>query len=72
MVKDIEEEAENTKVFTGKIETKQTICPECGKPAGEGKFCVNCGASLSLVKCPKCGAKLQAGTKFCGECGTRL
>lgn len=72
MVEDIREEARNTKVFTGKIETKQTICPECGKPAGEGKFCVNCGASISLVKCPKCGAKLQAGVKFCGECGNRL
>jgi hypothetical protein len=72
MVRDIEEEAENTKGFTGKIESKQTICPGCGRPAGEGKFCVNCGTSLTLVKCPKCGAKLQAGTKFCGECGTRV
>lgn len=72
MMKDIEAAAENTTVFTGKIETKQTICPECGKPAGEGKFCVNCGGSLVLVKCPNCGAKLQGGTRFCGECGTRI
>lgn len=72
MVADIEEKAEGTQVFTGEIESKQTICPQCGKPAGEGKFCNNCGASLSLIKCPKCGAESPAGTRFCGECGTRL
>jgi hypothetical protein len=72
MMEDIEEAASNTKVFSGKIETKQTICPECGKPAGEGKFCINCGESLQLIKCPNCGAKLQAGTRFCGECGTKM
>ena len=72
MVKDIEAKAEVTPVFTGKIESKQTVCPQCGKPAGEGKFCNNCGASLGLAKCPKCGAGNQAGTKFCGECGGKL
>lgn len=72
MVKDIEATAEGTAVFTGKIETKQTACPQCGKPAGEGKFCNNCGASLGLAKCPKCGTGNQAGTKFCGECGEKL
>jgi len=54
------------------IEAKQALCPQCGKPAGEGKFCGNCGASLALIKCPKCGAGSPAGTRFCGECGTRL
>jgi hypothetical protein len=72
MVKDIEEQAENTKVFTGQIESKQTLCPQCGKPAGAGKFCNNCGASLNMLKCPKCGAKNAAGTRFCGECGNRV
>jgi len=72
MVADIKEKADNTKVFKGKIESKQTICPQCGKPAGEGKFCNNCGASLTLIKCPKCGAQSPAGTGFCGECGTKL
>jgi hypothetical protein len=72
MVADIKEKAAQTQVFTGKIETKQTICPQCGKPAGEGKFCNNCGADLSLMKCPKCGAQSPAGTRFCGECGTKL
>jgi hypothetical protein len=72
MIKDIKEKAENTQVFTGKIETKQTICLQCGKPAGQGKFCNNCGASLSLIKCPKCGANSPMGTRFCGECGTGL
>lgn len=64
--------ASETEVFTGEITSKQTTCPACGKPAGTGKFCNNCGAPLSLVKCPKCGAEAQAGTRFCGNCGTKL
>jgi hypothetical protein len=69
---DIEEKASMTKVFTGELEAKQTTCPKCGKPAGEGKFCNNCGAQLGMAKCPKCGAKNPAGTRFCGECGSKL
>lgn len=72
MKEEIQEKASKTQVFTGEIESKQTICPKCGKPAGEGKFCNNCGASLGLITCQKCGAKSQAGTRFCGECGNRL
>ncbi len=71
-VQDIQEKAAGTQVFAGEIESKQTLCPQCGKPAGEGKFCNNCGAALNLVKCPKCGARNPAETKFCGECGTKL
>jgi len=72
MVEDIKEKAKGTQVFTGEIESRQTICPQCGKPAGEGKFCNNCGASLAFIKCPKCGAKSPTGTRFCGECGAKL
>ena len=72
MTEDIREKAGATQVFKGEIESKQTLCPQCGKPAGEGKFCNNCGAPLGLMKCPKCGTKNSAGTRFCGECGTRL
>jgi len=72
MVRDIQNNAENTQVFTGNIESKQTICPQCGKPTGEGKFCNNCGASLSLIKCQKCGTQSPAGTNFCGGCGSKL
>jgi hypothetical protein len=72
MVRDIKEKAANTQVFTGNIESKQTMCPQCGKPSGQGKFCNNCGASLSLAKCPKCGSQSPAGTSFCGECGSRI
>jgi len=71
-IQDVREKAAATQVFTGEIESKQTLCPKCGKPAGEGKFCNNCGAPLGLAKCPKCGAKNAAGTAFCGECGTKL
>jgi hypothetical protein len=71
-VRDIKGKAAKTQVFTGEIESKQTLCPQCGKPAGEGKFCNNCGAPLSLSECPKCGAKNPAGSRFCGECGNKL
>lgn len=72
MVTDIREKAANTKVFTGEIETKQTLCPACHKPAGEGKFCNNCGQSLNLAECPRCGAKNSASSRFCGECGNKF
>jgi ribosomal protein L32 len=72
MVADIKAKAETTEVFTGKIEQRQTLCPKCGKPAGEGKFCNNCGAPLALNKCPQCGASNSPGTRFCGECGAKI
>ncbi len=64
--------AAETTTFTGKVESKVTICPVCGKPAGNGKFCVNCGAPLEMIKCPKCGAENPPGTNFCGNCGAKL
>jgi hypothetical protein len=72
MVQDIQEAAQNTQVFHGEIESKQTMCPACGKPAGEGKFCNSCGTPLGMLECGKCGAKSPVGTTFCGECGSRL
>jgi len=69
---DIDAKAAGAKVFTGEIEAKQTLCPKCGKPAGTGKFCNNCGQSLVMAVCEKCGAKNPAGTAFCGECGKKL
>jgi len=69
---DIAAKTEATQVFTGPIEAKQTLCPVCGKPAGTGKFCVNCGTPLGMIICSKCGAKNPAGTRFCGECGEKL
>jgi hypothetical protein len=72
MVEDIKEKAKGTQVFKGEIESKQTLCPQCGKPAGEGRFCNNCGAPLLFIKCSKCGTNSPFGTRFCGECGTKL
>ena len=57
-----------------KVETMSTgdiICLDCGKRTHEGKFCMECGATLA-AKCPKCGNKLPSGAKFCLECGERL
>ncbi|MGI0024042.1 MAG: double zinc ribbon domain-containing protein [Nitrososphaera sp.] len=39
---------------------------------GEGKFCNSCGASLSMIKCQRCGTQSPIGTNFCGGCGTKL
>ncbi len=72
MVSDIKDKASTTQVFTGEIENKQTVCPQCKKPAGEGKFCGNCGANLSLITCEKCGTESTAGNRFCAECGNRM
>lgn len=69
MVEDIEEKASQTQVFKGEIEKKSIICPECGKPSSQGKFCNNCGANMELAKCPTCGAALAPTMRFCGECG---
>ncbi|HWQ08558.1 MAG TPA: zinc ribbon domain-containing protein [Holophaga sp.] len=49
------------------------LCPKCGAEAQGGKFCPECGAPLvPKTECPTCGAKLTVGSKFCGECGTKV
>ena len=72
MKRNIDEAGQNATVWQGEIESKTTICPVCGKPAGTGKFCNNCGASMDLKECPKCGAKNALTIKFCNNCGTNL
>jgi len=49
-----------------------TTCSACGteNEAG-GKFCMECGASLSPA-CPACATRNPATAKFCGECGSPL
>jgi len=48
------------------------LCPKCGARTN-GKFCTECGATLSpKVKCPKCAAEVKSGAKFCPECGGAL
>ena len=72
MKRNIDEAGQTATVWQGKIESKTTICPSCGKPAGSGKFCNNCGASLDLKTCPNCGAKNSQTVRFCGECGQKM
>jgi hypothetical protein len=72
MKRNIEDAGAAATVWKGKIESKTTMCPACGKPAGSGKFCNNCGASMDLKTCPKCGMKNAQTVRFCNNCGTNL
>jgi hypothetical protein len=72
MRRNIDEAAESATVWQGKIETRTTVCRQCGKPAGNGKFCNHCGAPLGTQRCPNCGAEVALGLKFCGECGSSM
>lgn len=72
MKRNIDEAGYNATVWQGAIESKTTICPSCGKPAGTGKFCNNCGASMELKVCPNCGAKNALTIRFCNNCGHNL
>ena len=72
MKRNIDEAGQSATVWQGKIESKTTMCPTCGKPAGSGKFCNNCGASMDLKECSKCGAKNALTVRFCNNCGNNL
>lgn len=61
------------------------ICAKCGRENEDHyKFCLGCGASLAdqqqaapepVVEdsvCPSCEATVDAGQRFCGECGYNL
>jgi hypothetical protein len=72
MKRNINDAGRSATVWQGQIESKTTICPSCGKPAGTGKFCNNCGASMDLIECPKCGAKNAQTVHFCNNCGENL
>jgi membrane protease subunit (stomatin/prohibitin family) len=72
MRRNIDEKSYTATVWNDKIESKTTVCPTCGKPAGTGKFCNNCGASLALNKCANCGQENAQGVKFCNNCGSPM
>ncbi len=72
MRRNIDETAQGATVWQGKLESKTTVCQTCGKPAGNGKFCNNCGASLALAACPQCGAKNAQTVRFCNNCGASM
>ena len=72
MRRNIEAAAESATVWKGSLESKTTVCPDCGKPAGTGKFCSNCGTSLALAICPSCKAENAQGLRFCNHCGASM
>jgi len=46
MQRNIDKAGQSATVWQGAIESKTTMCASCGKPAGTGKFCNKCGASM--------------------------
>ena len=72
MRNNIDAAVETATVWHGTLETRTTTCPNCGKPAGTGKFCNFCGSPLGMNKCPNCGASVALGLPFCGECGSPI
>jgi len=72
MKRNIDDAGATATVWQGSIESKTTICTECGKPAGTGNYCNNCGAPMGMKECPKCGAKNAQSIKFCNNCGLNL
>lgn len=55
-----------------KADPDTVVCPGCGKTVPKGKFCFECGYKFAASVCPKCGAALPEGAKFCLECGEKI
>ncbi|MEA5019687.1 MAG: zinc ribbon domain-containing protein [Gordonibacter sp.] len=72
MQRNIDEAAETATVWAGKLESKTITCPACGRPAGSGKFCSSCGASLARNVCSSCGTANAQDACFCSNCGSKL
>lgn len=69
-VEQMREQVMNTTQFSDDIAARHVSCPGCGAPAGDMKFCGECGTPLGLKRCPN-GHTLGPGMNFCGECGMR-
>ena len=70
--RNIEEAADAAVVWKGSLTDRIPICPSCGKPAGSGRFCSQCGAPLAQAVCPSCGTGNAPGVHFCSQCGAAL
>ena len=49
-----------------------TLCAYCEQALPSGrvvKFCPSCGRDLRVVACPACGADVEAGWRYCIDCG---
>jgi hypothetical protein len=64
-------------ISPGQTASNTLACAKCGTPnAGGSKFCLKCGATISVPEgpkyCSKCGTPLKIAGKFCEKCGTKL
>lgn len=51
---------------------RPSTCPGCGAAVSRGKFCGSCGRSLEPRSCRSCHAALDAGSRFCVQCGAAV
>ncbi|MGF1602821.1 MAG: FHA domain-containing protein [Thermosynechococcaceae cyanobacterium] len=53
---------------------KMIICPDCSyQNLADARQCAVCDLVLpSMQSCPNCGASIQSGAQFCGQCGHSL
>jgi membrane protease subunit (stomatin/prohibitin family) len=61
-------------VKSGKRQTDgNVVCESCGARVKPGKFCSECGGTMSTkLHCRSCNAELEGSPKFCPECGQKL
>jgi hypothetical protein len=52
-------------------EATNATCSACNTPV-TGAFCSHCGAATGSAPCPNCRATVDAGARFCPQCGGNL
>jgi hypothetical protein len=71
-IQQMRQQMQQQTVFSGDVESRTTVCTNCGKPVGSEKFCSNCGTPVGLSRCPSCGNEVPPGARFCGNCGSAV
>ena len=71
----LEENKNEAKTAETSSSNTETWTCECGQQ-NKLNFCLKCGKKKpnkeKTLFCPNCGNKVPSGSKFCGECGTKI